>query len=302
MRSLSASRQKLQVARAARPRPPRDDKILVAWNGLMISALARTSQIVDDARYLDAARAAAAFIETRLYAAATGSLTRRYRQGRADIDALLEDYAFLIQGLLDLHEASFETRWLSWAIRLQGTQDRLFWDTKGGGYYSTRADAPHVLARVKEDYDGAEPAANSVATMNLLRLWQITGAQTWLDHADGTVTGLSERLARSGAAMPQLVAALDFRRSTPKQIVIAGAPGAPDTRALVRLVHERFIPNKILMLADGGAEQTQMASLAPYVRDMAPRNGRATIYVCEHYVCRLPTSDPAAAARLLDAR
>jgi uncharacterized protein YyaL (SSP411 family) len=297
---LSAARTRLIAARAGRPRPARDDKVLVAWNGLMISALARGAQLFGEPRYLTAATDAARFIEREQYHADSSTLRRRYWRGDAAIEGLLEDYAFLIQGLLDLYEASFDTAWLTWAIRLQGTQDRLFRDTAGGGYFSTRADAPHVIARVKEDYDGAEPAANSIATMNLLRLWQITGRQVWLDHADGTFRAMSERLNRSGAAMPQMVSALEFRRSTTKQIVIAGTPGAPDTEALLRLVHDRFRPNKILLLADGGTAQAQLASLAPYVRDMSPREGRATIFVCEHYVCRLPTSDPAVAARLLE--
>ena len=297
--SLETSRRRLLAARATRPRPARDDKVLVAWNGLMVSALARAAQVFDSAEYLDAARAAARFIEGRLYDPKTGSLTRRYRRGEAGIDALLEDYAFLIQGLLDLYEASFDPRWLSWAARLQAAQDERFWDATDGAYFSTRADAPHLLARVKEEYDGAEPSGNSVAAMNLLRLWQITNRKAWRDKADATFAALSARLARSGAALPQLAAALDFARSTPRQIVIAGDPQAADTAVLVRLVHERFMPNKILLLADGGAGQAQLAALAPFVAGMDRRNGRATIYVCEHYACRLPTSDPKTAARLL---
>jgi uncharacterized protein YyaL (SSP411 family) len=299
--SLDASRRALRAARAARPRPARDDKVLVSWNGLAISAFARAAQVFDEPRYLDAAQGAAAFVRARMYAAAPSRLVRRYRGGRADIDALLEDYAFLIQGLLDLYEASFQTRWLTWALELQRAQDRLFLDTDGGGYFSTRADASHVIARAKGDYDGAEPAANSVSTLNLLRLWQITGRRPLLERADGTLNALSARLARSGAAMPQLVSALDYRRSTPRQVVIAGNPAAADTRALLRLVHRRFMPNKILLLADGGAGQDELAALAPYVRDMTSREGRATIYVCERYVCRLPASDPVVAAQLLDA-
>jgi uncharacterized protein YyaL (SSP411 family) len=299
--SLAASRRALFAARAARPRPARDDKVLVAWNGLMLSALARAAQTFDDAQYLEAARTAAGFIEARMYDAKTGSLKRRYRQGDVDIDAQLEDYAFLIQGLLDLYEASFEPRWLVWAARLQTTQDALFWDAKDGGYFSTRADAPDVIARAKEERDGAEPAGNSVAAMNLLRLSQVTGRPAWRDKADATFTALSVRFTRSAAALPQLAAALDFATSKPKEIVIAGDPAAADTHALLRLVHDRFIPNKVLLVADGGARQAELTPLVPFLGNMTRRNGRATIYVCENYACRLPTSDPATAARLLDA-
>jgi uncharacterized protein YyaL (SSP411 family) len=298
--SLEASRARLLDARAARPRPARDDKVLVAWNGLMLSALARAGQVFGEDTYLEAARTEAQFVETRLYDAKTGTLTRRYLHGDVDIDAQLEDYAFFIQGLLDLYEASFEPRWLSWAVRLQAMQDELFWDAADGGYFSTRADAPHVLARAKTEYDGAEPSGNSVSAMNLLRLWQLTDAKAWRDKADATFRAVSVRFARSGAALPQLAAALDYSSSKPRQIVIAGDPGAADTRALLRLVHDRFIPNKILLVADGGAGQAQLMSLVPFVKGMDRRDGRATIYVCENYVCRLPTSDPVVAARLLD--
>ena len=165
---------------------------------------------------------------------------------------MLEDYAFLIQGLLDLYEASFDVQWLSWAIRLQGQQDTLFWDAAGGGYFSTSAGRPDILVRMKDDYDGAEPAPNSIAAMNLLRLWQLTDRKEWRDKADAVFGALAVRLKRSGSALPQLASAVDFGLSTPKQIVIAGDPDGADTRALVDLVRDRFIPNKIVLLADGG--------------------------------------------------
>ena len=297
---INAARRRLFDARLSRPRPPRDDKVLVAWNGLTLSALARAAQVFDEPAYRDAAAAAAGFVEARLYDPKSGSLERRYRQGDADIDALLEDYAFLIQGLLDLYEASFDARWLSWAVRLQATQDQWFWDEKEGGYFSTRADAPHVLVRAKEEYDGDEPSANSISAMNLLRLWQLTGQQQLRDRADATFRAVSVRLARSPTALPQLLAAIDFAHSSQRQIVIVGDRAAADTQALLKVVHERFIPNKILVLADEGPTQKQLASLVPFVEGKTRRNGRATIYICENYLCRLPTTDPQVAARLLD--
>jgi hypothetical protein len=299
---VASIRERLTAARASRPRPARDDKIITAWNGLMISAFARAGQVFDEPRYVDAARGAATFLEARVFDAQSGSLKRRFRAGTAEIDALLEDYAFLVQGLLDLYEASFEPKWLALAVRLQETQDRLFWDAADGAYFSTRQDAAHLLARMKEDYDGAEPAANSVSAMNLVRLWQIMEKDDWRVRADATFRALSGRVARSGAAVPQLLAAMDFRRSTPKQIVIAGDRAGTDTHALLRLVHERFIPNKVLALVDEGPTQAELVRLVPFLGEMSRRDGRATIYVCENYACRLPTSDPATAARLLDGR
>ena len=298
--SLAAARRQLLGVRAARPRPHRDDKVIVSWNGLMLSALARAAGALGDRAYLEAATANARFLEQRMFDADTGTLKRRYAGGAANIDALLEDYAFLVQGLLDLYEVSFEPHWLTWAVRLQQTQDRLFWDASGGAYFSTRADAPDVLARAKEEYDGAEPAANSVSTMNLLRLWRLTSQQSWRDRADATFRALSPRLSRSGTALPQLLAALELTQSRPKEIVIAGVRDAADTQALLRIVNDRFIPNKIVVLADDGTDQTVLRSVVPFTEGMTRRNGRATIYVCENYACRLPTSDPVVAARLLD--
>jgi uncharacterized protein len=299
--ALAATRRRLFEARAGRPRPPLDDKVIVAWNGMMVSAFARASQVFDAPRYLDAARASAELMLTRMYDANTNLLKRRYRQGQADIDGMLEDYVFLVQGLTDLYEASFDIKWLSWAIRLQEQQDRLFRDARAGGYFSTRAEAENILVRMKDDYDGAEPSPNSVAAMNLLRLSQMTDRKEWRDEAEATFAALAARLTQSGAPVPQLAVALDFSLSKPKQIVVAGAPGAPDTRALLRLVHDRFIPNKILLLADGGAGQKEIARWLPVVADMSRRDGRATIYICENYLCRLPTADLATAGRLLDA-
>ncbi len=299
-RVLHESRERLAAARADRPRPSLDDKVLVAWNGLMISAFARAAQVLDEPRYLAAAQAAAGFVESRMYDANTHLLRRRYREGHVDIDALLEDYAFLIQGLLDLYEASFELKWLSWAVRLQEQQDELFWDGKGGGYFSTRAAAPYVLVRMKDDYDGAEPSPNSVAAMNLLRLWQITDRQDLRKKADATFTALADRLESLGATVPQLVTALDFSLSKPKQIIIAGEPGATDTRAMLRLVHNRFVPNRVLLLADGGAAQQQLAQWLPFLKSVRRKDGRATAYICEDYVCQLPTADLRVASQLLD--
>jgi uncharacterized protein YyaL (SSP411 family) len=298
---LETARRKLVEARAARPRPPRDDKVLVAWNGLMLSAFARAAQVFDEPRYLNAAQGAAKFIESRMYDANTNLLKRRYREGEAGIDAMLEDYVFLIQGLLDLYEASFEVKWLAWAVRLQGQQDRFFWDPKGA-YYSTRAEEADILVRMKDDYDGVEPSPNSVAAMNLLRLWQMTDRMEWHDKAQATFRAQAAQLTQPRAMVPQLAVALNFSLSKPKQIVIAGEPGAADTRAMLRLVHDRFIPNKILLLADGGPAQAQIAQWLPFVKTMDRRDGKATAYICENYACKLPTADLQTAARLLDGK
>jgi uncharacterized protein len=299
---LSSSRRKLADARGARTRPSRDDKVIANWNGLMISALARASQVFDEPRYLEAAIASAHFMDSRMYDARTSTLKRRYRDGEASIDGMLEDYVFLIQGLLDLFEATFDVKWLSWAVDLQKRQDQLFWDARGGAYFSTVAGAADLIVRAKEDYDGAEPSPNSVAAMNLLRLWQMTDRRELRDKADRTFRAQAAQLTRVGANLPQMAVALSFSMSKPKQIVIAGDPGASDTRAMLKLVHDRFIPDKILVVVDGGAGQAAIAKWMPFVANMDRRDGKATAYVCENYACKLPTTDLQTAARLLDGK
>ena len=300
--TLDAARHKLFAARARRPRPPLDDKVLTAWNGLMISAFARAGEALDDAKYVNAAQTAAQFVQSKLYSTKTGKLTRRYRAGEIAVEGFLDDYAFFIQGLLDVYEASFDVRWLSWAIQLQGMQDQLFWDSKNGGYYTTSGADPALLMQTREDYDGAEPSPNSVATMNLLRLWQMTDRKDWRNKADKAFAVFSPRLEKFPEALPQLVAALDYSLSKPKQIIIAGQPDAADTRAVLRLVYERYIPNKILMVADGGQGQKQLAQWLPFIASVSRKQGRATAYICEDYVCKLPTADPQVVARLLDGK
>jgi len=299
---LEAASRKLLAARSRRPRPPLDDKVLTAWNGLLISALARATQVLEEPEYLRAAEGAAGFIHSKLYQAQTGRLKRRYRAGQTAVHGFLDDYAFLIHGLLDLYESSFDVKWLSWAIRLQEKQDELFWDPKSGGYFTTSGADPAILMRTREDYDGAEPSPNSVAAMNLLRLWQMTDRKEWREKAERTLAVFADRLEKFPEALPQMVAALDFHLSKPKQIIIAGQPDAPCTRVLLRLVHERYIPNKILLLADGGQGQGQLAQWLPFIESVSRKQGKATAYICENYVCKLPTTDPLVVARLLDAK
>lgn len=299
---LSAARKKMFEVRSRRPEPGRDDKVLTAWNGLAISAFARAAQVFDAPAYEKAATTAASFLRSKLYDAKDGRLKRRYREGEAAVDGFLDDYAFLIQGLLDLYETSFDVKWLSWAVQLQQKQDQLFWDGRKAGYFATAGSDSSVLFRMRDDYDGAEPSANSVSGMNLVRLWQMTGREEWKERADKTFAAFSNRLQDSPEVLPQLMAALDFSLSKPKQIIIAGRANAADTRALLRLVHQRYLPNKFLILADGGEGQRQIATWLRFVDSIRPKDGKATAYICENYICKLPTTDPRVVARLLDER
>jgi len=297
---LKDAKQKLFTQRSLRPRPPVDTKIITAWNGLMISALAKASQALDEPKYLDAANRAKLFLQAHVYQMAAGKLKRRYRAGSADIDGYLDDYAFFTQGLLDLYESSFDLRLLSWAVQLQQAQDRLFWDEKQGAYFTTSGQDRSILLRTREAYDSVEPSPNSVAAMNLLRLWQLTDKQEYKDKADRTLAAFGPGLEQRPEAMPYMMSALDFSLAKHRQIVIAGVPGAADTRALLRLVWQRYIPNRVLLLADGAEGQKQLAQWLPLLATVTRKQGRATAYICENYVCNLPTADPPTVARLLD--
>ncbi|MCH8320976.1 MAG: thioredoxin domain-containing protein [Acidobacteria bacterium] len=294
------SREKLLKARERRPRPGLDDKVLTAWNGLMISSLARGYQVLQEEKYLRAAERAATLITEKLYDRQTGRLKRRYREGEAAIDGLVDDYAFFIQGLLDLYETSLDGRWLILAMELTETQNRLFWDSDNGGFYSTTGEDPSILIRMKEDYDGAEPSPNSIAVLNLLRLSQMTGNKTWREMAQRSIQAFERRLLSTPHAMPQMMAAVNFYLDKPKQILIAGQRNSPDTKAILREVHKRFIPNKILVLADGGPAHQRLNASLEILDSLRQVDGKATAYICEDYVCKLPTNDVAVVARLLD--
>jgi uncharacterized protein YyaL (SSP411 family) len=297
---LTAARKALLVARSRRPHPPLDDKIVTAWNSMMISALARASQALDEPRYLEAALVMAKFLETHLYDSKTGKLWRSYRASSPSVDGFLDDYTDLISGLLDLYQAGFDVHWLKWAVLLQEKQDQVFGDAKEGGYFDAGPSDPSLLSRTREAYDGAEPSPNSTAAMNLLRLAQFTDRTEWRDRAQKTLSAFAARLQSDPDAVPALASALDFRLALTKQILIVGDPTSQDTRELLRQVNTRFLPNKILLLADGGAGQQQLARWLPFVAGTHRMKDRATAYVCENYLCKLPTSDPEVMAGLLD--
>jgi len=297
---LNDAKQKLFAHRSLRPPPPVDTKIITAWNGLMISALAIASQVLEEPKYLEAANRAKSFLQVHAYQPHSGKLKRRYRAGSADIDGYLDDYAFLNQGLLDLYEASFDVGLLSLTMRLQDTQDHLFWDPKQGGYFTTSGQDRSILLRTREAYDGVEPSPNSVAAMTLLRLWQITDQESYKDKANRTLVAFGAGLEQRPEAMHYMMSGLDFSLAKHRQIVIAGLPGAEDTRALLRLVWERYLPNRVLLLADGAAGQKQLAHWVPSLATVTRKQGHATAYICENYICNLPTADPQMVARMLD--
>src|SRR6516165_990291 len=204
---LAKSRDKLFAIRAKRPRPHLDDKIIAAWNGLMISAFARAARVLDDPRYLELATRGANFLRSDLYDSSRKILYRSYRKGRSNIEGFADDYAFVVQGLLDLYEATFDIEWLKFASQLQETQDRLFFDEKNGGYFSSSGRDECVFVRMKDDNDGAEPAASSIAALNLLRLSQIYDDRKMLQRAKKTINAFATILSQFSSGMPQMLVA-----------------------------------------------------------------------------------------------
>lgn len=291
--------EKLRVARAQRPRPHLDDKILTSWNGLMISALAKGSQVLGEKAHLAAARRATEFIQRELYDPRTGVLYRSWREGRSDILGFAEDYAYLIQGLLDLYETGFEIHWVQWAVQLQAKMDELFWDTARGGYFNSRADDPTVIVRLKEDYDGAEPAPNSVAAMNLIRLDWMLGLPGTREKAWQTIEAFRAQWARLPQALPQMLCAVELALAEPRTVVLAGDSRAETFQAMTAVMHERLGPRRAILCADGGEGQVWLAKHRPYLMEMKPADGCTTAYVCENFTCQAPVTSPAALRPLL---
>jgi uncharacterized protein YyaL (SSP411 family) len=318
--ALRRARESLVARRATRPRPHLDDKILTAWNGLMIAAFARAARVIDGAENcLVEAQRAAAFLREHSWNASAGTLLRRVRQRESGIEAYAEDYACLVFGLLELFQADADPAWLEWAIALQRRQDELFWDPIEGGWFSTTGRDESVLLRLKEDYDGAEPSASSVGILNLLTLSHLLGDQPptpnsqlptpnsqlptpnsqWSARIEQTFRAFATRLTESGRAAPMMLAALSTYHAGASQVVIVGEPGAEDTRALCDVVRRRYIPTAVVIaVAPSGV--ARLSSFLPWIANMSAREGRATAYVCRRFACEAPTTDAGELGRLLD--
>jgi uncharacterized protein YyaL (SSP411 family) len=295
---LDAARAKLHALRATRPRPLRDDKILTSWNGLMIGAFARGSAAFGEARYLSAATRAAEFVLAHLRR--NGALLRRYRQGESRIEAHLDDYAFFVAGLIDLFESSGEGRWLEHAVELTEEQIRIFHDPRGKGFFDTSGNDATVLVRMKEQYDGAEPAGNSAAAMNLLRLSRIIDRPEWETLAADTIAGFGVTLRAHPGVLPLMAAALDYHLTAPRQVVIAGDPGDPRTREMRGILAARYLPTTVTIPLDPGPAGDGLRTLNPFFRTLNPTPGEPAAYVCRNFVCDLPVGTADSLAATID--
>ncbi|MFH2204486.1 MAG: thioredoxin domain-containing protein [Elusimicrobiota bacterium] len=300
-RALKRALKTLLAARAQRPRPGLDDKVLASWNGLMLTALARGYQVLEDERYLAAAEKAARFLRARLYDAKNKKLYRRWAGGERKIPGMAGDYAFLAQGLLDLYEASFDPDWLDWSIELTETLQRDFCDADKGGCFMTAAgDAPHLLTRMIEDSDNVEPAASSIAALNLLRLSQLAQREDFKQAAGLTLKRFGTQLREHPQTLPQLMAAADFASTKPRQIILAGKLDDPGLREMLRIVHSRYMPAKILLVVPPGEVHERLAKRLPILKGMVPIADKATAYICADFTCEMPTNDLAVVRKLLE--
>jgi hypothetical protein len=288
---LANARKVLYAARSSRPAPLRDEKIIAAWNGMMISAFAKAGWALGEKSYTEVAERAAKFVLERMRAR-DGSLVRTYSRGQKGATSFLDDYASMIAASLDLYETTGKEPWLERAIALQSDQDARYGDSQGGGYYLTPSDGETLLVREKPTYDGAVPSGNSVAASNLLRLHDLTGEERWRQKAEQLFAMLGLRVTRSPSGYPSLLAALDHYYDIPLEVAVIAPTHREDAARLSDPLRKTFIPNKafvVLSSDDAAKQRTQV----PWLEGKVAIAGKSTAFVCERGRCELPTSDAA---------
>jgi uncharacterized protein YyaL (SSP411 family) len=299
---LEHARAALLDARSKRIRPYRDDKVIAAWNGLMISALARGARALDDPSLAEAASRAGEFAWTRLYDAKSGAMKRRWRDGEAAGAGQLDDYASIAFGYADLYQATLDPKWLERAAAITGAMIARFYDEKDGAFFESPAGDPSIAVRMKDDFDGAEIAGNSIAAFVTQQLAVLLDRPDWREKAHRTFDYYARRLHGHAVAMPRMLVAMDLEQSAPRHIVIAGDPAAADTRAMVHEFNRRFLPHDQILLVAPGASEKRLARLVPFTVSLTPKDGKATAYVCVNYACQLPITKLDAFTTQLDAR
>ena len=298
-RSLEEIRKKLFEVREKRIHPYKDDKILTDWNGLMIAALSKGAQVFDELIYTEAAKKAVDFIFENMMRN-DGRLLHRYREGEAAVLANVNDYAFLIWGLIELYESTFEVRYLKNAIDLSNDLIKHFWDEREGGFYFTADDSEELLIRWKDVYDGALPSGNSVAMLNFIRLARMTGNPKFQETALQIVKTFSRRVLQSLISYTQFMSGVDFLIGPSYEIVIVGDSKADDTTVMLKALREQFIPNKVVLFRPADVKLPEITTLTAFTSNLIGIEGKATAYVCQDYACKLPTIDREDMLKLLN--
>jgi uncharacterized protein len=290
--AITRGKQILFEAREHRIKPARDEKILTAWNGLMLRSFAEAARVLKRDDYLQIAIRNAEFLTTQLQR--DGRLLRTHKDGQSKLNAYQEDYAYLMDGLLSLYEATFDERWFVEARELADTMIALFWDDSEGGFFFTSHDHEQLISRAKESYDNATPSGNSVAASALQRLAMFTNDARYHDHAERTMKLLANQISRFPNAFGHLLCAIDMTLSNAHEIAIIGDPKAQDTNALIDTIFSRYAPNKIVACA-----APNEVSPIPLLADRTQVDGKATAYVCHNYYCEAPTTEEKALLKLL---
>jgi uncharacterized protein YyaL (SSP411 family) len=288
---LAAAKAKMFATRTQRIRPHLDDKILASWNGLMLGAISRAAKVLARCDYLVLAEKNAEFIQKRLWNAHDQTLYHRWRDNECDSVQLLNAYAFQLAGQLSLYEASLKPEHLEFCIQLANAMLKRFYDPEQGGFWQSAVTSDLIL-RIKEDYDGAEPSGNSVATLALLKLAAITGRADFKKAAEKTLYLFAERLQKLPQAVPFMMLALDYYLEEPRRVVIAGAPDSAETKALIQAAHAVYQPNKVVLGTIGPVE--------PFAQTLAPQKGaKSTAYLCTGTACQPPVDEPEAVKAFL---
>ena len=285
-----AARKTLFKARETRVHPSKDDKVLTDWNGLMIAAMARGAQVFDEQAYRDGAVKAMNFILAKMRDK-DGRLLHRFRDGEVSIQGNLDDYAFIIWGLIELYELTFDSTYLRHALSFTDLLITHFWDAEQGGFFFTPDDGETLIVRQKEIYDGAIPSGNSVSMLNLLRLGRMTGRVDLEEKGARVASAFSRKVEAFPPAFTQLLVGIDFSVGPLHEVVIVGEPGADDTARLARALRTRFIPNKVVVFRPASEEVCEITNLAPYTKSHTALEKKATAFVCSNYSCQLPTTD-----------
>ena len=296
---LEKIRAKLFKARKTRIHPQKDDKILTDWNGLMISAFAKGGRMLEQSEYLQTATKAADYC-LEVLRRKDGRLLKRSRLGKAGMPAHLEDYAFLVQGLLDLYEATFQHRHLKAAINLTDLTIKHFTDPEAGGFFLTADDGEKLLVRAKEIYDGAIPSGNSVMALNLLRIGRITGKEKYDEAAEETFHAFAGFASKSPSGCNVLMTALDFAIGPSLEIVVTGKREDKETEKLLKKINSTFLPNKVLLFRPADEEKPKLAEIAPFVLNQGLIKGKPAVYVCRNQACELPVTTIADLEKTLD--